>query len=194
MTEGEQAIALANKVLDRIHADPDDDLAVLARQFLRSQETIAKNVHVPGMWRCAKCQFVLVQSNLNATDGTITARDTPGDKCPNCNVPLWRLTWREHAAEMAERLEAALTPSTAGWLPMASAPKDGTHVLLATAIDPPAWVCEGYYETAGDRGWYQANTHWTDAHEGLVYPSNWQPLPEPPAPEQEGASESGGQK
>lgn len=38
MTEYEQAIALANKVLDRVNADPDDDLAVLARQFLRAVE------------------------------------------------------------------------------------------------------------------------------------------------------------
>lgn len=33
--ELDHAILLANKVLDRINADPDDDLAVLARQFLR---------------------------------------------------------------------------------------------------------------------------------------------------------------
>lgn len=35
MTEHEQAIELAGRVLDRGGADPDDDLAVLARQFLR---------------------------------------------------------------------------------------------------------------------------------------------------------------
>lgn len=63
------------------------------------------DIYVPGMWRCAKCSFVLTQSNLNAADGSVTARDTPGDKCPNCNVPLWRLTWRQHALEMGERLE-----------------------------------------------------------------------------------------
>jgi hypothetical protein len=35
-TEEEDAIILANKILDRINADPDDDLAMLARQFLRA--------------------------------------------------------------------------------------------------------------------------------------------------------------
>lgn len=38
MAERDDAIKLANRVLDRISADPDDDLAVLARQFLRSYE------------------------------------------------------------------------------------------------------------------------------------------------------------
>lgn len=38
MSERENAIFLANKALERNNADPDDDLAVLARQFLRSRE------------------------------------------------------------------------------------------------------------------------------------------------------------
>ena len=36
------AVNLANKVLDRISADPDDDLATLARQFLRAQERLTR--------------------------------------------------------------------------------------------------------------------------------------------------------
>jgi hypothetical protein len=38
VSELETAIVLANKILDRINADPDHDLAILARQFLRSRE------------------------------------------------------------------------------------------------------------------------------------------------------------
>lgn len=38
MNEREQAIVLANKILDRPRYDPDDDLAVLSRQFLRALE------------------------------------------------------------------------------------------------------------------------------------------------------------
>lgn len=56
---------------------------------------LARKVYVPGLWRCPKCNFELLQSNLNAADGTVTARDTPGDKCPNCDGPLWRVTERE---------------------------------------------------------------------------------------------------
>lgn len=36
--EFDHAMKLANIVLDRVNGDPDDDLAVLARQFLRSAE------------------------------------------------------------------------------------------------------------------------------------------------------------
>ena len=39
--ERSDAIKLANRVLDRPHADPDDDLAVLARQLLRREEYVA---------------------------------------------------------------------------------------------------------------------------------------------------------
>ena len=38
MSERTQAIALANRILDRVNADPDDDLGVLARQMLRATE------------------------------------------------------------------------------------------------------------------------------------------------------------
>ncbi len=57
------------------------------------------HVHVPGLWRCAKCQFRLIQSTLNDKDGTVTARDEAGVPCPNCAVPLWRVTWREEAED-----------------------------------------------------------------------------------------------
>ena len=42
MAELDDAIRLATKVLDRVSADPDDDLAMLARQFLRSRELITE--------------------------------------------------------------------------------------------------------------------------------------------------------
>jgi uncharacterized Zn finger protein (UPF0148 family) len=64
---------------------------------------VKKLIYVPGSWHCPKCKFTLLQSNLNARDGTVTARDTPGDKCPNCNGPLWRCTWKNDAFEMQER-------------------------------------------------------------------------------------------
>jgi len=36
------AIVLANNILDRINADPDDDLAILSRQLLRLLERTAE--------------------------------------------------------------------------------------------------------------------------------------------------------
>lgn len=37
--EHDQAIILANKILNRTNGDPDDDLAVLSRQLLRAHES-----------------------------------------------------------------------------------------------------------------------------------------------------------
>jgi hypothetical protein len=68
-------------------------------------------IYVPGTWCCPKCNFVLVQSNLNAADGTVTARDEPGDKCPNCDSPLWRVSWKDQAKEMGERAEQEIMRS-----------------------------------------------------------------------------------
>lgn len=84
-----------------------DDIEGL-RERIRELE---KLVYVPGFWRCAKCGFHLVQSNLNASDGSITARDKPGEKCPNDGSPLWRVTEREAHHEMAKRCEELLTKS-----------------------------------------------------------------------------------
>jgi hypothetical protein len=42
ISETDEAVIIANKILDRVNADPDDDLAILARQFLRAREQIAK--------------------------------------------------------------------------------------------------------------------------------------------------------
>ena len=38
MSEFEETILLAHRILDRANADPDDDLAMLSRQFLRILE------------------------------------------------------------------------------------------------------------------------------------------------------------
>lgn len=63
------------------------------------------DIYVPGTWCCAKCKFTLQQMNMNANTGTVTARDQPGDKCPNCDSPLWRVTWKQQAKEMLARAE-----------------------------------------------------------------------------------------
>ncbi len=70
-----------------------------------------EDVYVPGTWQCAKCKFVLVQSNLNADDGTVAARDEPSDKCPNCDTPLWHMTWKQHAKDLERALERMMAPA-----------------------------------------------------------------------------------
>lgn len=71
-------------------------------------ENLARQVYVPGLWRCLKCEFQLCQATLCATTGTVGGRDEPGDKCPNCNSPLWRVSEREAGNEMVKRCEQLL--------------------------------------------------------------------------------------
>ena len=68
-------------------------------------DRLSKLVYVPGLWRCAKCKFQLIQANLNAGDGSVTARDQAGDKCPNCDAPLWRVTEREAGNKLIDDAE-----------------------------------------------------------------------------------------
>ncbi len=77
------ATARANTELEQVRAERDD---------------LAKRVYQPGIWRCAKCNFRLVQSNLHAASGAITTRDKPGDTCPNDGSPMWRVSWQEDAS------------------------------------------------------------------------------------------------
>lgn len=51
--ERQRALALARKVLDRANADPDDDLAILARQLLRIAEI--QYLPRPHESRCRVC-------------------------------------------------------------------------------------------------------------------------------------------
>jgi hypothetical protein len=64
------------------------------------------------------------------------------------------------------------------WQPIETAPKDGRNLLLGSL--PDQWVCMGFYEKEGEWGWYETGSHWTDAHDGCVNPTDWQPCPEPP--------------
>ena len=82
-----------------------EELSAMLSDSPRVKE-LERLVYVPGLWRCEKCDFELLQSNLNACDGSVTARDEPGDKCPNCNHPLSRVTERKRhhdAMALSER-------------------------------------------------------------------------------------------
>lgn len=76
-------------------------------------DRLGKLVYVPGLWRCPKCKFTLSQFNLNGLDGAVTSRDDPGDKCPNCDKPLWRVTERDAGNDMVDRAEEQLARALA---------------------------------------------------------------------------------
>lgn len=61
-------------------------------------------VFAPGEWRCPKCGFRLTQRVMHAQSGAIATRDDAGERCPNDDSPLWRMTIAELDVESAERL------------------------------------------------------------------------------------------
>lgn len=96
-----------SEFMDGFHGAAKSD----AQEFKRLDARIAELeslVYVPGLWRCAKCDFHLVQAVLSASTGTVHSHDKPGEKCPNCASPLWRVTERQAGNDMAERCERAV--------------------------------------------------------------------------------------
>lgn len=91
-------------------------------------------VYVPGLWRCAKCSFQLQQMNLHVSTGNVSARNEPGDKCPNCDVPLWRVTEREAGNQMCDRLEAEIV-GRAAMLDHFEAVADASEKRIAAVYD-----------------------------------------------------------
>jgi len=74
---------------------------------------LEKLVYVPGLRKCPKCNFQLVQASLNANDGSVTSLDKPGEKCPNCDSPLWRVTERQAGNDMFDRCEEQMNRAVA---------------------------------------------------------------------------------
>ena len=78
--------------------------------------------------------------------------------------------------ELSAIREAAAALSVRGWQDIASAPKDGTFVLVTDARHPPCHLIARF----------KHNTWWgqqTQTGRAIVWreATHWQPLPEPPA-------------
>jgi uncharacterized protein with PIN domain len=86
--------------------DPNEAPDWLKIQVYEAEiKVLMEKIYVPGEWYCPKCRFSLIQKKLNALDGTVTARDEPGDKCPNCSSPLWRVSERDLRKNLQRDLE-----------------------------------------------------------------------------------------
>jgi hypothetical protein len=85
------------------------------------------------------------------------------------------------------------------WLPIESAPKDGTDIIVGFDVTTVwivhvAWYIDGSEssgaDTPDDIGWWSYVRHSVTQEklEGIYEPTHWMPLPEPPAAS---AAESG---
>ena len=95
-----------------------DIITLLRSDLAAARETIAAKdaeidklkaiIYVPGLWKCKKCGFELMQMKLRACDGAVGVRDEPGEHCPNDGAPLWRVTEREAGNTLADRAQEYL--------------------------------------------------------------------------------------
>lgn len=69
---------------------------------------IEPQIFVRGVFGCSKCGFRLTKSNLNARDGSVTVNDECEDDCPNCAIPMTRVTWEEDAHDAYKTAESQM--------------------------------------------------------------------------------------
>jgi hypothetical protein len=154
-------------------SDLSDEQAERAR--LAVQEILgasAQLIYVPGQWRCAKCGFVLNQRWLNAGDGSVTARDEPGEKCPNDGSPLWRTTWRDEAMELGQRLEEEFTRRGALEERLArSVPREPTiEMLVAGRKQTFADMTGAHMGPSAENTWKAMFDAWPKQEEKMMIP------------------------
>jgi hypothetical protein len=96
---------------------------------------------------------------------------------------LWEMTHAGIAKVYVDAATAALDALAAagrlvpGWQPIATAPKDGSVILLYWRKDGGDMVQSGWWENApADRCWYAADNE-------RCRPTHWQPLPAAPRAE-----------
>lgn len=69
---------------------------------------------VPGVLRCAKCNYELMKTNLYFNSGTVGPGDSETEPCPNGCGPLWPVSWHDWAitgfAEAAKAVEELPKP------------------------------------------------------------------------------------
>ncbi|GAC1042316.1 Lar family restriction alleviation protein [Rhizobium sp. No.120] len=71
-----------------------------------------------------------------------------------------------------------------GWLDIASAPKDGTYILVAAYYDNKPTVGCAYWPEANEWFWWHDQEY--SLSENGFEARFWQPLPSPPSPSNEG--------
>lgn len=79
------------------------------QQTVEELQRLESLVYVPGLWRCPKCQFQLISTDIDASTGAMRANNIQPSHCPNCpNVWLQRVTEREAGNRLVEHIDAGI--------------------------------------------------------------------------------------
>lgn len=114
--------------------------------------------------------------DLNRASSVPSDRDDVIEECAKVAESKMDRTRRSHIIAAAIRaLKSAPCSPDSGWQPIATAPEDGTSVIVSNGTS----VGEAKYHE--DAGWYWAGSDPTDYWDGAAYQiTHWQPLPAPP--------------
>lgn len=66
---------------------------------------LQRDQFVPGQLECKKCGFVLISKNIYMKSGTI-GPNNKSDDCANGCGPMWKVSWKDHAAKVRASSEA----------------------------------------------------------------------------------------
>lgn len=76
-----------------------------------------------------------------------------------------------------------------GWQPIATAPKDGTHILACIADKPFGWTIDGplppvqtvvhWWHVEGEEGFYPSVQQWEGPDDQPLSVTHWKPLDSP---------------
>jgi len=68
-----------------------------AKVAAERKANLEMQLYVPGAFRCAKCDFQQTSLSADACTGIVHPNRSASGPCPNCNVPMWPITWEEDA-------------------------------------------------------------------------------------------------
>jgi hypothetical protein len=172
--------ALIDAAADAIRAhlawpDPSGKVLTLADSLadLAGTERPAQPAHVPDPWTHCNC---LWEGDIQVQQCTLHAAHVDAIH-----------EWAERAQAAEAKLSAAPVPVPPGWMPIETAPKDGTSVLiykpnaLHKQVEEAYWVTP-YEDCPEDRCWWStpigiAGRGYTILPNSVTH---WMPLPPPP--------------
>lgn len=177
MTDTDDALARVEadcndgRQLGRMMVTRRDDIRAMTAELRRLQAQTAdlnKKVYQPGVFKCPKCNFQLVQKTLNAHSGNVTSRDDVGEKCPNDGSPMWRVSYQEDNAEAWKWGEAQFDRVQAAEAQLADERME--HNLLKEMLSRPQ--VDEFLDGVVSEAAHQRQ-RWGDAHDRDKSAESW---------------------
>ena len=87
-------------------------LSEIIQSLLAENERLEKLVYISGLFQCKKCNFRVVSKNLSMANSGVSGKSA--EQCPNCNVPMWKVSYADDYKSCVDDALAVLEQSE--WL------------------------------------------------------------------------------